>query len=373
MPSTNKTAVYKLNQWIANDQPQRTDFNGDNVLVEQALLAHDERIENISSMAESAGVLAWEIMAGLSAFNLDPTARGYLSENLSNFRYVDFRKSGAAFVYNITSSWSAFRNYACAYGNYDRSTISGSDFYYTESDLKPRMMAVDVPSDATLTTIVHRFYGLKAEAITGTLYIYRLDANDMPVEQIYSKSFTTPVLTSGTYTDQTLTVNTALSAGSYGVSFTGMKYSGGTGYGTLYYKSESYHHTERYRVYDFNGVGVAPVATTRYPLAKINWTYNQPETSHTVRTIPLDFGRVTDELSVYVRHIGFRGFMSVNAVSSSGVRTALTYDARYGADSPNIERFSGKFAPTDTVAVEIVLSPGAPSTAEVRGWYVTVK
>lgn len=373
MPSTNKTAVYKLNQWIANDQPQRIDFNNDNALVEQALLAHDGRIADTKSMAESAGELAWEIMAGLSAYNLDPTARGYLSENLSNMKYINLRKSGAALVYNPTTSSSGFRNYATAYGNYTSTTINSSDFSYNSSDVTPRMMVIDVPSDATLTSVVQRCFGSYALAITGTLYLYRLDANDMPVELVNSKAFTTAVLTSGTYSDQTFTVNWALSAGSYGIVFTNTKYSSGTNYGLAYAMYSSYNRSERYRVYEFKGIGTAPVAITTYPLAKINWTYNQPENAHTVRTMPLDFGRATDEVSVYVRHTGYRGLMTAYAVSSNGTKTALTYDARYGADSPNIERFNGKFALTDTVAVEIVLSPSAPATAEVRGWYITVK
>ena len=40
MPSSNKTANYKLNSWISSDKPMMSDFNSDNAIIDAALNGH---------------------------------------------------------------------------------------------------------------------------------------------------------------------------------------------------------------------------------------------------------------------------------------------------------------------------------------------
>lgn len=40
MASTNKTQNFELNQWVGSDVPQRTDFNEDNRIIDEALHNH---------------------------------------------------------------------------------------------------------------------------------------------------------------------------------------------------------------------------------------------------------------------------------------------------------------------------------------------
>lgn len=40
MPSTNKTANLKLNQWVETDRPMRNDFNSDNLAIDTAIGNH---------------------------------------------------------------------------------------------------------------------------------------------------------------------------------------------------------------------------------------------------------------------------------------------------------------------------------------------
>lgn len=45
MSSTNKTARFNLNQWLGRDKPSRTDFNNDNVKIENAIVSHIDRTD----------------------------------------------------------------------------------------------------------------------------------------------------------------------------------------------------------------------------------------------------------------------------------------------------------------------------------------
>lgn len=40
MSSTNKTQHLQLNSWIGSDKPKRTDFNADNVIIDNAVYSH---------------------------------------------------------------------------------------------------------------------------------------------------------------------------------------------------------------------------------------------------------------------------------------------------------------------------------------------
>lgn len=44
MPSTHKTALLGLNQWLGSDKPKREDFNSDNLNVENSVKAHTQNV-----------------------------------------------------------------------------------------------------------------------------------------------------------------------------------------------------------------------------------------------------------------------------------------------------------------------------------------
>ena len=55
MPSTNKTAHLKLNQWIGTDKPRKDDFNADNAAVDAAIAQHvQDAVSHITDQERSA-------------------------------------------------------------------------------------------------------------------------------------------------------------------------------------------------------------------------------------------------------------------------------------------------------------------------------
>lgn len=66
MPSSNKTANYKLNSWVSSDKPMMSDFNSDNELIDAILHSHITDA-NVHISAEEKSKLGESFEIGLFA------------------------------------------------------------------------------------------------------------------------------------------------------------------------------------------------------------------------------------------------------------------------------------------------------------------
>lgn len=62
--ASNYTQQYQLNQWSADDQVLRTEFNGDNARIEAALAAHEQKLSGLNEIGIEYGTYVGTGKAG---------------------------------------------------------------------------------------------------------------------------------------------------------------------------------------------------------------------------------------------------------------------------------------------------------------------